>query len=81
MQVSNVVPPNVNGKSQSLHPVGILYFEYMARNPVLVPLPSEKKVMFTLFVFVMMVNGVGISPQYFLSSIFIQSNEHTLSHP
>ena len=78
MQVSNVVSPNVNGKSQLLHPVGILYCDQMARNPVRVIIPSDLNMMLTLFVFVMMVNGVDISPQYFSPSISNQSHEHAL---
>ena len=79
MQVSNVVSPNVNGKSQLLHPVGISNCDQMARNPVRVIAPSELNVISTLFVFVIMVNGVGLSPQYFSSSICNQSISHELS--
>ena len=80
MQVSNVVSPNVNGRSQLLHPVGISYCDQIARNPVRVkPQWLVSKLILTLFVFVMIVNGVGFSdevpfsPQYFTSSISNQS--------
>ena len=58
---------------------GSVVADQMARRPVRVTLPSEMNVMSTLFVFVMMVNGVGISPQYFSFSISNQSYEHVLS--
>ena len=86
IQVSNVVSPNVNGKTQLLHPVGILYCDQIARNPVCVPLPSELNVISTEYESVMMVNGVDISvevpisPQYFSPSISIQSKSHVLSY-
>ena len=79
MQVSNEVSPNVNGKSQLSHPVGILYCDQMARNPVRVLLLLVMNLRLTEFVFVMMENGVDISdevpfsPQYFTSSISNQS--------
>ena len=84
IQVSNVVSPNVNGKSQLLHPVGILYCDQMARNPEPVPPPLVMNLRLTEFVFVMMENGVDISdevpisPQYFSSSICNQSYLHVL---
>ena len=84
MQVSNVVSPNANGKSQLLHPVGILYFDQMARNPVRVLLLLVMNLRLTEFVVVMMENGVDISdevpisPQYFSSSICNQSYLHVL---
>ena len=85
IQVSNVVSPNVNGKSQLLHPVGILYCDQMARNPGR-PLSklSDLNLTSTEFVLVMIVNGVDISdevpisPQYFSSSISNQSQLHVL---
>ena len=90
IQVSNVVPRYVNGKSQLLHPAGISYCDQMARNPERVPTSleldnmiskalAEVNEMTTLFVFVMMVNGVCLSPQYLSSSICSQSNRHVLS--
>ena len=84
MQVWNVVPRYVNGKSQLLHPVGILYCDQMARNPVRVPPLLVMNLRLTEFVFVMMENGVDISdevpisPQYFSSSICNQSYLHVL---
>ena len=87
IQVSNVVSPNVNGKSQLLHPVGILYCDQMARNPVRVFEPLVINLRLTEFVFVMMENGVVISdevpfsPQYFTSSISNQSYLQVLVLP
>ena len=79
MQVSNVESPNVNGKSQLLHPVGISYGDQMARNTVCVLIKLVLNLRLTVFVFVMMENGVDISdevpisPQYFSPSISTQS--------
>ena len=84
MQVSNVVSPNVKGKSQLLHPVGISYCDQMARNPVRVLILLVMNLRLTEFVVVMMENGVDISdevpisPQYFSSSISNQSQLHVL---
>ena len=84
IQVSNVVSPNVNGKSQLLHPVGISYCDQMARNPVRVLTLLVMNLRLTEFVVVMMENGVDISvevpisPQYFSSSISNQSYLHVL---
>ena len=85
MQVSNVPAPNVNGKSQLSHTVRISYCDQIARNPGR-PLSklSDPNLTSTEFVFVMIVNGVGISdevpisPQYFSSSISNQSQLHVL---
>ena len=49
-----------------------------ARNPECVSLESELNQTFTLLDWVMIVNGVDISPQYFSSSISNQSYAHVL---
>ena len=86
MQVSNVVSPNVNGKSQLLHPVSVGYVggsvvaDQTARNPVRVPPLLDLKVTVSVFVLLMKLQGWEIDPQCFekLSSS-TQSYEHVLS--
>ena len=71
MQVSNAMPPKEKGKSQLSQPVGSglvggsVVGDQTTRNPVCVSLPSELNLTSTVLMFVMMVNGVDISPQYF----------------
>ena len=70
MQVSNVESPNVNGKLQLLHPVGVGYVggsvvaDQTARNPVPVVQQSvDLNVTLRLLVMEMMVQGSDICPQ------------------
>ena len=84
IQVSNVVPRYVSGKSQLLHPVGISYCDQMARNPVRgLPL-LDMNLRLTEFVLLMIVKGADISdecpisPQYLSSSISNQSFVHVM---
>ena len=87
MQVSNVVSPNVNGNTQISHPVAVgggfvggsnvvdssVVDVQTARNPTCVTLPSDTNETVAVLELVIIVKGVGISPQYLSSSISSQS--------
>ena len=85
IQVSNVVSPNVNGKSQLSQPVVVGYVggsvvaDQTAINPVRVPPLFDLNDTVSVLVLEMMVQGWEIEPQCFekLSSS-TQSSEHVL---
>ena len=69
MQESNAVFPNTNGNIQLSQPVDVGYVggevvaDQIARNPVYGMILSEKNVMITKFVSVMMLQGIVVCPQ------------------